>query len=158
MWYTLNTIEDKNNKYNFLYLNLSDNYSIKKEDFVQYMNGTNERILLFANLFNDEYFESSFIDTKYYKESMKAKDHLEDLPFKDVMVICKNMDKLHNILSFFFPPDNQDDDQNDNIYLDLFIIDFSEKCGLAKNHYNSLKTVLTFWNRFFPEEKKNPKK
>ena len=154
LWYTLNTIDDKNNKYNFLYLNLRDNYAIKKEDFVQYMNGTNERILLFANLFNDEYFESSFIDTKYYKESMKAKDHLEDLPFKDVMVICKNMDKLHNILSFFFPPDNQDDDQNDNIYLDLFIIDFSEKCGLARNHYNSLKTVLTFWNRFFPEEKK----
>ena len=150
IWYTLNTFEDKYDKFNYLEEHLKEEYSVKVEDFINYPSKIEERITLFTNLFNGDFFDTNLNESIYYRKSIEAKDNLENLKFKDVMIMYQNILNFTTLFIFFFPGKNNEET---NFTISMFLIDFSEKCGTAKKHYESLKTVLNYWNRFFPNEK-----
>ena len=149
VWYIYVTL-DGHNKVDFLINNLKDEYAVKTEDFIHYPTKIEDRIILFTNLYNSKSFDEQVTKTNYYIQSIKSKDNIQSLKYKDVIIIHKNIYHFMNLLPFFYPNKNLDESQ---FARDTFLIDFSSKCELAEKHYNSLKTVLNFLNGFYPKEK-----
>ena len=150
IWYTVTTFDDRNDKLNYLELNLSEKYAVKTEDFIHYPFKIEDSIILFTNLYNANCFEDIIYDTDYYKKSIKSKDNLENLKFKDVMIMFKNILHFSSLLMFFIPGKFKEENY---IIIESILFDFSDKCVAAKEHYESLKIVQNFWNRFFQNEK-----
>ena len=154
IWYLLVTINDKYTKYNFLENNLSELYAVKTEDFIHYRAVIEDRILLYINLYKGNYLET-LKRTDYFIKSVKSKDYFDNLKFKDTMIIYKNILDIQQLLLFFTNERYEKNKEETNFIIGTLLIDFSEKCELSKKHYESLKIVLNFWNRFFPCEKIN---
>jgi len=150
IWYLLTTIEDSTIKYNFLERSLIEEYAVKPEDFIHYKAVIEDRIMLFCNLYNGNYFNDHIKTLAYYTKSMKVKENFENLKFKDVMILYKNIIDIQQLLFFFTVASSNYEKE---FMINTFLIDLSEKCDLAKKHYESLKTILDHFNRFFPEEK-----
>ena len=149
VWYMYITLEGYR-RFNFLIDNIKDEYAVQTEDFIHYPSKINDRIVLFTNLYNSKSFNDYWYKSNYYIQSIKSKDNIQSLKYKDVVIIHKNIMHFATILYFFFPNKNLEERQ---FVIDTFLIDFSDKCELAEKHYNSLKTVLNFLNRFYPKEK-----
>ena len=62
IWYLLTTIDDKIIKFNFLERNLIEDYAVKPEDFIHYKAVIEDRIMLFCNLYNGNYFNDTLKD------------------------------------------------------------------------------------------------
>ena len=152
IWYTLITFENENDQYTYLEDNLKEIYAVRVEDFVNYPSVIEDRIILFTNLYNGQFFFSNLSEINYYKKSLEAKDNLGNLKYKDAMIMFQNIEKLDNLFIFFIPGRYREEN---TFTVSMLLIDFSEKCLRAKIHYDSLKTVLDFWNRFLPNEKNN---
>ena len=72
VWYLLNTIDidDEYERVEFLKKNLKDEFIVKVEDFIGFLNKKNENIFLFQNLRIRKCFnllEGALIETPYYK-------------------------------------------------------------------------------------------
>ena len=152
IWYFLSTLDDKYDKLNFLDLNLIKEYAVQKEDLINYPTITTDRITLFTNLYNGNFFDDYIGDSDYYLESIKVKDQISDIKFKDVMIMYKNILQFPNILVFFVPGKFKEENY---ILIESLLFDFSDKCGVSKEHYDKLKIILSFWNKFFQIEKNN---
>ena len=150
IWYLLTTIDDQIIKFNFLEKNLTEELAVKPEDFIHYKAVIEDRIMLFCNLYNGNYFNDHIKRLTYYTKSIKVTENFENLKFKDAMIMYKNIIDIQQLL-FFFTIANTNYEKE--FMINTFLIDFSEKCDLAKKHYESLKTILDYFNRFFPEEK-----
>ena len=150
IWYLLTTIDDQTIKFNFLEKNLNEVYAVKPEDFIHYKAVIEDRIMLFCNLYNGNYFNDHIKKLVYYTKSMKVTENFVNLKIKDAMIMYKNIIDIQQLLFFFTIASSYYEKE---FMVNTFLIDFSEKCDLAKKHYESLKTVLDYFNRFFPEEK-----
>ena len=150
LWYNLNTFDDEDDKLNYLEEHLKDEYAVRVEDFIHYPSKIEDRLILFTNLYNGNLLNETIEDTDYYKNSIKSKDNLENLKIKDIMIMYKNLGEFPNLFIFFLERPFQEENY---FIIESMLIDISDKCGLAQSHYESLKTVLNFWNRFFPNEK-----
>ena len=150
IWYTVTTFDDHYDKFNYLESNLKEEYAVRTEDFIHYPWKIEDRITLFTNLYNAECFEDYICETDYYIKSIKSKDNFENLKFKDIMIIFKNILEFPNLLVFFIPGRFKEENY---IIIESTLFDFSDKCVEAKTHYESLKTVQNYWNRFFQNEK-----
>jgi hypothetical protein len=136
--------------------NLKDEYAVEAKDFINYPSITNEKIILFTNLYNGKFFRNEDLrETSYYKKSVQSKDNIYKLKFNEVMIMYKNIYLFQNLFLFFVPGGIYNEE---NIFLiDSLLIDFSEKCEKAKEYYDSLNTIYNYWNKFFPLEKKDEK-
>jgi hypothetical protein len=131
----------------FLVKNLSLEYAIKVEDFIKYPNEMSERIDLYIRLYEKKFFNYSDIkNLEYYKESIKAKDKLYTLKYKDAIVITKNLESFRVLFLYLLP--NRVGDKEDYL-IDILIIDFYENCNQCKEKFNNLKEVLNYWKHFF---------
>ena len=148
IYYKLLTISPDNRK-NFLIQNLTISYAIKPEDFINYPDVMEERILLFTKLFNEKYFsldDFELEDKEYFQESIKAKDKIDTLKYKDAIKMCKNIYSFQTLFLFFLPRRiNGDND----FLIDILLVNFYENCNKCKEKYNSLKLVLNYWKHFF---------
>ena len=157
VWYKLNITGIDNEDYivTFLENNLKDEFIVKVEDFIDYINKKNEKILLFLKLRRYKYFylkDGKVTETSYYKESLKSKDNLKTLKYKDALYIHNNL--IHFLYLFAnFCPIEQRDEENE-IYLGELLIQFSENFVKMKKFYNSLETIYNFWENFFQSDKK----
>ena len=145
IYYKLLTIE---NKVSYLIQNLEAQYAIKVQDFYNYPNEIEERIILFINLYNDRYFYdyASIRELEYYKKSMTAKDHIKSTKYKDAINMYKNINILRALFLYFLP--NRFTEENDYL-IDILIIDFYELFESCKGKYDSLKLILNYWKHFF---------
>ena len=153
IWYKLNTKDnDEMLKNNYLIENLKDEYAVEAKDFIHYPTITNEKIVLFTNLYNAKFFRNEDLrETSYYKKSIQSKDNIFNLKFNEVMIMYKNIYLFLNLFLFFIPGGIYNEE---NISLiDSLLIDFSDKCGDAKKYYDSLNTIYNYWNQFFSIEK-----
>ena len=149
VWYTYITL-DKYNKFNFLVSNLEERYAVKTEDFIHYPTRIEDRIFLFTSLYNSHTFNDYWCKSNYYILSIKSKDNIQALKYKDVVIIHKNINFFQDLLYFFFPNKNTNEKQ---FIIAKFLVEFTDNCDLAEKHYDSLKKVLNFLNRFYPKEK-----
>ena len=142
------------NGISYLKDNLSIQYAIKVEDFINYPNVVEDRIMLFINLYQGRYF---FVDDfemqkhEYFKKSIEAKDKINTLKYKDAINMCKYMTDFQALFLFFLP--HRINEDNDYL-IDTLLIDFYENCNKCKEQYNSLKLVLNYWKHFFNFTKK----
>ena len=150
IYYKLLTIE---NKVSYLVQNLEAQYAIKVQDFYNYPNEIEDRILLFINLYTERYFYeyASIRELEYYKKSMTAKDCIKSAKYKDAINMYKNINSLRALFLYFLP--NRFNEENDYI-IDILIIDFYELFESCKGKYDSLKLVLNYWKHFFNIMKK----
>jgi len=155
IWYILNTKDDDDDnflKINYLMENLKDEYAVEAKDFINYPSITSEKILLFTNLFNGKFFRNEDLrETSYYKKSIQSKDNIYKLKFNEVMIMYNNIYQFLNLFLFFIPGGAYKEE--DNYIIDSLLIDFSEKCEIAKKYYDFLNTIYNYWNEFFPKEK-----
>ena len=138
----------------FLLNNLTIDYAIKVEDFINYPNTINERIVLFSNLYDHKYFHLDNMavqKTEYYKESTASKDKLNTLKYKDAIHVWKNITYFQSIFLYFLP--KRINDENDYL-IDTLLINFYENFNQCKEQYNNLKLVLNYWKHFFIYVKK----
>ena len=148
IYYKLLTIFPDNRK-NFLIQNLTIDYAIKTEDFINYPNVIEERILLFIKLYNDKYFSNDHFELEeidYYQESIKAKDRIDTLKYKDAIKMCNNIYSFQTLFIFFLP--HRINEDNDYL-IDILLVNFYDNCNSCKEKYNSLKLVLNYWKHFF---------
>jgi hypothetical protein len=79
-------------KNNYLIENLKDEYAVEAKDFIHYPTITNEKIVLFTNLYNAKFFRNEDLrETSYYKKSIQSKDNIFNLKFNEVMIMYKNI-------------------------------------------------------------------
>ena len=150
LWYKLTTFDEREDKIKYLKANLKDEYAVKVEDFIHYPEIISDRITLFTELYNSQFIDD-VSNSNYYEESLKSKDNLENLKFNDAMIMYDKIDSFSQLFLFFVPGKFNEENQ---ILVASTLIDFSDKCERAKAHHESLKTILNFWERFFPFEKK----
>ena len=139
----------------FLENNLKDEFIVKVEDFIDYINKKNEKILLFLKLRRYKYFylkDGKLTETSYYKESLKSKDNLKTLKYKDALYIHNNLIHFLYLFANFCPIEQKDEKKE--IYLGELLIQFSENFVKMKKFYNSLETIYNFWENFFQSDKK----
>ena len=155
VWYILNTYEDNEEQKNkYLENNLKEDYAVKAENFIDYPFNTDERISLFAYLYNAKYFikNENLTNMPYYIESIKSKDNIYNLKYLDAMKIQNNIHSFQDLFVFFIPgPYNE----NNAYIVYSFLIEFSENCIAAKNFYDSLNIIYSHWNKFYKNEKRN---
>ena len=152
IWCLMSTYPDIYSRVNFLENFLksdSEHLAVKYTDFVHYPNKVEETIILFANLRNKMIIPKYLEDSVYYKNSMNAKNYIEQNLFKDATIMYPNLSKLEELLEDFFIGENQED-LNDCLKL---IINFKEKYEISKKYYDSLKKVENYWTSFFPKDK-----
>ena len=153
IYYKLLTLEH-NDKLTFLKNNLTLEYAIKVEDFINFPKVTEDRLLLFVYLYKGNYFMRDFYEVTnldYYKESINSKDKITTLKYKDAIIMCKNITDFQNVFLYLLP--NRINEDNDYI-VDALLIDFYETCNKCKEEYNSLKLILNYWKHFFNLKKK----
>ena len=158
VWYLLNTFEGNHEKIKFLKNKLNDELTVKVEDFVDVFNETNERIDLFINLYISKYFylnDGSLLDIPYYQNSIQSRKKIFKLKYLDAMKIYKNIIYFQSLFIYFQPL--QETKEKAEINVQIFLVDFSIKCGNAKSFYDSLEKIYNFWDIFFPNEKKEEK-
>jgi len=127
----------------------SEHLAVKYTDFVHYPSKVEETIFLFANLRNKKIIPIYFEDSVYYKNSMNAKNYIEQNLFKDAIIMYPNLSKLEELLESFFIEKSKED-LNDCLKL---IINFKEKFEKSKRYYDSLKKIENYWTSFFPKDK-----
>ena len=149
LWYKLTTFAERDDKIKYLKANLKDEYAVKVEDFIHYPEILSDRINLFTKLYNNKFFDD-ISNSNYYIESLKSKENLENLKFNDAMIMYGKIDHFSNLFLFFVPGGFNEENQ---ILVSSSLFDFSDKCERAKAHDESLKTIINFWERFFPFEK-----
>ena len=153
VYYKLHTIH-QNYRTDFLIQNLKTDYAVKVEDFINFPNQIEERITLFTNLYQERYFYNDNYTIEkldYYKESIKAKDKINTLKYKDAIKVFNNISSFQNLFLFFLP---QRINEDNDYLIDILLIEFSENCLKCKEQYNSLKLVLNYWKHFFNFVKK----
>ena len=112
IWCLMSTYPDIYSRVDFLenYLKSdSEHLAVKYTDFVHYPNKVEETIFLFANLRNKKIIPIYFEDSVYYKNSMNAKNYIEQNLFKDASIMYPNLSKLEELLEDFFIGENQED-------------------------------------------------
>ena len=152
IWCLMTTYPDYYSRINFLegYLKSdSEHLEVKYTDFVHYPSKAEETIFLFTNLKNELIIPTHFEDSEYYKNSMNAKNYIEQNLFKDATIMYPNLSKLEELLENFFIEKSKED-SNDCL---IIIINFKEKYEISKKYYDSLKKIENYWTSFFPLDK-----
>ena len=155
IWYLLNTYEDdEDQKREYLENNLIEEYAVKAENFIDYPIITDERISLFTNLYNGNYFNKfeNLINMPYYTESINSKDNIYNLKYLETMKMYKNITQFQNLFLFFIRGPYREENA---FIIDSLLIDFSDKCDEAKKYYDSLNIIYNHWNKFYKNEKRN---
>jgi len=157
VWYILNTKDnDEMLKNNYLIENLKDEYAVEAKDFIHYPRVTNEKIVLFTNLYNAKFFRNEDLrETSYYKKSIQSKDNIFDLKFNEVMIMYNNIYLFLNLFLFFIPGGIYNEENI--VTVDTLLIDFSGKCEDSKKYYDSLNIIYNYWDQFFQIEKNEEK-
>ena len=156
-WYLLNTIDidDEYERVEFLKKNLKDEFIVKVEDFIGFLNKKNENILLFQNLRIRKCFnllEGALIETPYYKNSLKSKNDIFNLKYKDAIYIYKNIYQFRDLFMYFTPIEESREQQE--ISIEILLISFYETIDPKKSYFDSLEKILNFWEQFFSNDKK----
>ena len=112
IWCLMTTFPDSYSRLNFLenYLKSdSEHLAVKYTDFVHYPSKVEETIFLFANLRNKMIIPRYLEDSVYYKNSMNAKNFIEQNLFKDAAIMYTNLSKLEELLESFFIEKSKED-------------------------------------------------
>ena len=112
IWCLMSTYPDIYSRVNFLENFLksdSEHLAVKYTDFVHYPNKVEETIILFANLRNKMIIPKYLEDSVYYKNSMNAKNYIEQNLFKDAAIMNPNLSKLEELLEIFFIEKSKED-------------------------------------------------
>ena len=153
LWYYVNTIDDEDDRNEYLENNLKKEYAVIPEDFINYPNITNDRIILFTSLYNGKYFfQNDITRLPYYTISIKSKSNIDNLKYRDAMNMYINIYSFQNLFLFFIPGRYTEEN---TFIVDSLLIDFSDKCGEAKKLHDSLDKIYQFWNTFYKNEKNN---
>ena len=158
VWYRLSTInpEDDNARYIFLKKNLKDELAVNAKDFVGCFNNKNEKIILFKNLHDNKCFlrinNGELITTKYYQDSIKSKDDIINLKFKDAMYIIININYFPKLFMSFTSIELNSEEAE--IFLYIFIIEFKERILKIKDYFDKLERIYDFLEQFYPGERK----
>ena len=157
IWYLLSTIDPDNEekRVEFLKNNLKEEYTVKVEDFIDYLNTKNEKILLFQYLRIAKCFhllDGELISTSYYINSIKAKYNILNLKYNNAMLIYKSIYRLNNLLMYFTPIEENREKQE--LIIANLLIEFTNKIGVIKNFIKLLEKISNFWEEFYPYNKR----
>ena len=157
VWYLLNTIDinDEYERVEFLRKNLKDEFIVKVEDFIGFLNKKNEKIILFQNLKMRKCFnllDGALTETSYYKNSLESKSNIFSLKFKDAIYVYKNIYQFRDLFIYFTPIEESKEQQELNV--EILLITFSDTIGPMKSFFDSLEKISNFLEQFFPNDKK----
>ena len=158
IWYKTNIIkvveDDQDKENDYLENNLKEEYAVQAEHFVSYPANIDEKILLFTSLYKAKYFVrfENLTELPYYTKSIDSKDNIYKLKFEEVMKMYKNITEFQNLFIFFIPGPYY---RENEFIVDSILINFSEKCGQAKNFYDALEKINNYWKMFFSTEKQD---
>ena len=152
LYYKVLIIEPEE-RVDFLLNNLSYEFAIKLEDYLEFPNKMHPRIDLFVHLYNAKFLNNKIIqNTEYYKSSINTKDNLTTFNYKTALNISKNIQEYYKLFLFFIP--NRYSDDEDYLIANI-LFDFNDQVDYCKSKYNSLKKVLSYYKHFFKVTKKN---
>ena len=152
LYYKALIIDDEDDQDNFLLNNLSIDYAIKIEDFIDYPNIIHPRIYLFGQLYKANFFLKTIIqNTEYYKSSINSKNNITSLSYKYALNIMKNGQEFFKLFIYFIP--NRQNDEEDYIVANI-LFEFNDQVDYIKNKYNSLKIILNYFKHFFQTKRK----
>ena len=150
IWYQLVIVEE-NEKILYLCKNLKPEHAVQNEDFVEFPYEIAERISLFIYLYSGKYFKYSYItNLEYFKKSIQSRNEIIFLPFDKALKIYNNFFKFKRLLKYFIP--------EKEFKQDIFDVEFTllyDQLDSCKKKYDSLETIINYWNKFFSVFKKN---
>ena len=148
LWFKL-SICDIVKRDEFLETYLKSEHAVKYDDFVYYPKILSDRIYLFEKLKKYKFIPGIHIYSKYYRDSMEAKNNLKKNIFKNAEKMYINLDKINALLTELFS-ENKDDAN----MISINIVNFQDNYEKAKEHYEPLKIIHKFWSTFFREKYK----
>ena len=148
LWFKL-SICDIVKRDEFLETYLKSEHAVKYDDFVYYPKILSDRIYLFEKLKKYKFIPGIHIYSKYYRDSMEAKNNLKKNIFKNAEKMYINLDKINALLTEFFSENKDDVDM-----ISINIVNFQDSYEKAKEHYEPLKIIHKFWSTFFREKYK----
>ena len=144
-------IIDEDEQENFLINNLTLDYAIKLEDYIEYPNKVHPRINLYYQLYRAKFFlNHSIQNTPYYKACINTKNNISSLNYKYAINVSKNLQDFFNLFLYFLP--NRMCEEEDYLIANL-LFDFNDQVDFYKNKYNSLKKILIYFKHFFKTKK-----
>ena len=145
-------IINEDDQENFLLNNLSLDYAIKLEDYIEYPNKVHPRLNLFAQLYKAKFFLNlSIQNTQYYQACINTKNNITSINYKYALNISKHLQDFFNLFLYFLP--NRINEEEDYKIANI-LFDFNDQVDFCKNKYNSLKIILKYFKHFLKTKKK----